>query len=218
MSVEKIDFTVKVYDNFIEIKPTAPIKDNSLYEIKFKDLKTVGGYDVDNFTHKVSTAMTPMYCSIHDVRSVFYSELITDEDILYNIRSASRFADFLLGTKKIKLKDVTFEVQSFVKYRALKECLLKAYMGKVELGLTEGTLGYVTFKNQGQPKDIKDLLKLLEDEIAFWKDALWGYVEGTAKMRSAIRGYHHGGYNPYAAAERRVTPKTVPVSMNRGVR
>ena len=223
MAVEKVKFDIKVFDNFIEIIPRDGVKDNSVYEIKLNGIRPQGdGCFVGDNTVKIATAMNPMYCNIMDVSSLLDVVDIPEDIILYNIREASKYASYIYESafknKKIKDNNIPFAVKEFTRYKAAKDCLLKIYMSLVSDNVIDGTLGDVNFKTRDQLPDIKKVLDYLDAEINKWLNAIRGYdLEGRARMKSAIRGYHHGGRNPMTSSEKKVTPKGVPLSMNRGV-
>ena len=223
MSTERVNCEIKVYDNFIEIIPTNGIKANSVYEFKFKGIQPLGeGQYIGEEMVKVTTEMEPMYCGLMDVSSLLEIVDIPEEIVLYNIREASRYANYIYEStfkgRTLLYNKLPFAVKEFTRYKAAKDCLLKIYMSLITDNVIEGTLGEVNFKLRDQLPDIKDLLDYLDDEIAKWLDAIRGYdLEGRAKMQTAIRGYHHGGRNPYTSIEKKVTPKGVPISMDRGV-
>lgn len=223
MAVERVKFDIKVFDNYIEIIPRDGVKDNSIYEIKLRGIKPLSdGSYIGDENVKIITAMDPMYCSIMDVSSLLDIVDIPEDIVLYNIREASRYASYIYETtfinKKIDIKKIPFAIKEFTRYKAAKDCLLKIYMSLVTDNIVEGTLGEVKFKTRDQVPDIKKILDYLDLEIGKWLDAIRGYdLEGRAKMKTAIRGYHHGGRNPMTSFEKKQTPKRVPVGMNRGV-
>lgn len=222
MATEKVNYDIKVYDNFIEIIPKGGVKDNSIYEIKLKGLVGANGEEFEDETIKFVTAMTPMYCNKMDVSSLLDIVEIPEDIILYNIREASRYADYVYEQaykrKKLNKNNIPFEVKEFTRFKAAKDCMLKIYMALVSDNVIEGTLGEVTFKLRDQVPDIKKILDYLDKEIQKWLDAIQGYhIEGRARMRTAIKGYHHGGRNPMSSLESSITPKSVPVSLDRGV-
>lgn len=222
MATERIKYDIKVFDNFIEIIPEKGMKDNSIYEIRLKGIMAINGTEVEEQTIKFATAMSPAYCTIMDVSSLMDVVDIPEDIILYNIRESSRYADYIYEKsfpgKRLKADKIPFEVKEFVRYKAAKDCMLKIYMSLVSNNMIEGTLGEVKFKTRDQLPDIKKVLDYLDREIKKWLDAIKGYhMEGRAKMKTAIKGYHHGGRNPMASSESSVTPKGIPLSMNRGV-
>lgn len=222
MATERVKFQVKVFDNFIEVIPEKGVKDNSIYEIKLNGVKDINGVDILSDDIKFATAMTPSYCSIMDVSSLIDIADVPEDIILYNIRESSKYADYIYESyykgKKINKNKVPFEIKSFVRYKAAKDCMLKIYMAIASNDMLEGMLGEVKFKLRDKTPDIQRVIGQLDKEINKWIDAIKGYhLEGRAKMQTAIKGYHHGGKNPMTQSEKGVTPKGVPISMNRGV-
>lgn len=188
MAVEKVQFEIKVFDNFIEITPVGGVKDNSIYEIKLKNLKEVDGKRVlESSTIKVCTDITPAYASIQSINSLIESCKVPEDIILYHIREASRFVEYMTGQS---YSSVPFEVEQYVKYKAAYECVLRFQIDKTSEG-GKGTLGDVTFDNATKHEDISELLKTLKAEIAVWMDRVRGYkFEGRAKPLSAVKsGY-----------------------------
>ena len=55
MAVQKVNYDIKVFDNFIEIIPKDGMKDNSIYEIKLNGIKGVKGQYIGNQTVKFAT-------------------------------------------------------------------------------------------------------------------------------------------------------------------
>ena len=222
MAVQKVNYDIKVFDNFIEIIPKDGMKDNSIYEIKLNGIKGVKGQYIGNQTVKFATGMDPMYCNLMDVSSLLDIVDIPEDIVLYNIREASKYANYIYETtyqhKKLKIDSLPFAVKEFTRYKAAKDCLLKIYMSLVTDNVVEGTLGEVKFKTRDELPDLKKLLTYLDDEIKKWLDAIKGYdLEGRAKMKTAIKGYHHGGRNPRTGYEKKITPKGIPLGLNRGV-
>lgn len=252
MSVEKLDCTVKIIDNIVEIIPSKPIESNSIYEIVIKGLRPIANdtyfgkdrfkldnseldagvvvkepspedvkdYFVNDYKIRVITAMAPMYCNIIDVESLIEIAEIPDEMILYNIREASKYADYVYKSmyesrrhknfkikKEINKEDVPYAVKEFVRYKATKDCLMKIYMALATNKMLEGALGEVKFKVRETMPDIRKLMEYLDGEIQKWLDAIKGYdLEGRTINETAVKGYWH----------MYITPKRTPLSFNRG--
>ena len=223
MASEVIEFTIKSFDDMIQIIPMNGMKDNSIYEVRLKGVKAKNGTDIETPIVKFATAMSPMYCGIMDVTSLMDTMSIPDDIILYNIREASRYADYVYATafpykNKLDSLKLPFVVKEFTRFKAARDCLLKIYMSLVADNVIQGQLGEVVFKTRPTLPDLNNLLKYLDDEIKKWLDGIRGYnLEGRAKMQTAIRGYDCGGPNPRTSIDRMTTPKPVEISMNRGV-
>lgn len=185
--MERVEFQIKVFDNFIEITPVGGVKDNSVYEIKIKNLKQLGGRAVlDSASVKLVTELTPAYASLQAVESLVESCGIEKQTILFHIREASKYVDFVKGVPQ--QGQAAFEVEQFVKYKAAHECVLRYYIDRTSESGNKGTLGDVQFDNSVKLADISELLKALRAQADEWKDALRGYKnEGRAKPVSAVK-------------------------------
>ncbi len=152
MAVEKLACTISIVDNIVEIIPSKPIENNSIYEIVIKGLKPlpkqiyvgtnvfevdtseldVGAvvdkdYSeeadntfIDDYKIRIITAMEPMYCNIIDVESLLEIADIPDEMILYNIREASKYADYVYQAMYNTRRHKDFKVKSKIDKDNLK--------------------------------------------------------------------------------------------------
>lgn len=187
--MEKVDFEIKVYDNYIEIIPSAGMKDNSSYEIKLKGLKELGGKRTLNKSVTVSTGIWPAYASLQSIQSLIEACDIPVPTILYHIREASKFVDYIKSRSYGKSETIPFEVEQFVKYRAAHECVMRYYIERSADSGTKGQLGDVQFDLSGKLTDISALLKLLKAYEDEWLLTVRGYKSGgRAKPASAVRG------------------------------
>lgn len=185
--MELSEFEIKVIDNFIELIPKDPLKDNSIYEIKLYDIKSKDGKSLST-SIKLCTKLSPLFSDIDAVKSIVEDCDIPDDVILYHIREASRFAEYIKGTK-IDEEDVPFEITQFVKYKAAHECLLRHTIQQSSTTGLKGTIGNVAFEEKETIKDISQLLGHLCKEIDKWLDEVKGFkLEGRAKMKTAIKG------------------------------
>ena len=201
--MERVKFSIKVYDNFLEIIPDDGVKDNSIYEIRFKNLKEENGTkELENQTVKVCTQMTPCYSTIDAVKALLGDIEIPDETILYHIREASRFADYIKDSMKaynilnIKGKELQdYQSTQLTKYKAAYECALRFYMDKAAENGIKGTLGDITFDTGIKLPDIKDLLANLLSEVDKWKLALQGHnTDIRAKIRTGVKSSTRESY------------------------
>jgi hypothetical protein len=188
--METVEYTIKVFDNFIEITPVNGVLDNSIYDIKIKDLKELNGKRVlDSVSFKLCTTLTPAYTTIDAVNSLIASCNVPEDVILYHIREASRFVNYVKGMS-YNSGSIPFEVDQYVKYKAAHECILRFYITRASQSGQKGTLGDVTFDTgTAKSPDITELLKELKAEATVWYEAIRGYKnEGRAKPVSAIKG------------------------------
>lgn len=186
--MENVEYSIKVYDNFIEITPTGGMKDNSSYEVKLKGLKELGGKRTLNKSVTMSTGIFPAYTTLQSVQSLIEACKVPVKSILYHIREASKFVDYIKSRSYEAGDEIPFEVDQFVKYRAAHECVMRYYVERSAQGGTKGTLGEIQFDTSGKLTDISSLLKLLKDSENDWLLAVRGYKsEGRAKPASAVR-------------------------------
>lgn len=176
--------------NCLEITPDEAIEDNAVYEVRLRNIVSKDGkkeYPSQKF--EITTAMTPMYCSVDEIKMLVDVFDIPESTILMMIRRASREADFINGKPVDTSKGIPFEVEQFVAVKASLLALLRAYaVGGAESGL-EGTLGKITFKNGDELASIKALIDRLRNEAKKWQEAIRGYVfEGRNVSKYALRG------------------------------
>lgn len=202
--MEKVKFNIKVFDNFIEITPIDGVKDNSVYEIRFKDLKEENGHKtLDAETVRFCTKMTPAYTSLESVKALVENCSIPEETILYHIREASKYADYIKKCKASYGKPVVnidpdiekFQKEQFAKYKAAYECILRFYMDKAaEFGL-KGALGDISFDTNINLPDISKLLETLKKEVDEWELALQGHTNIRAGIRTGVKASTSSSYN-----------------------
>ena len=190
--MEIVKFRVQVYDNIVQLIPEDGVKDNSIYEIRLKNVKSTQGAVLDKKI-KLYTKMSPLFIDLESVKTLIYDIDIPDDVIIYNIREASKFAEYI-KEEPIDDNNVPFEVTQFVRYKAAYECLLRhGVSSTVSTGLS-GTVGNVTFSEKETNRDISKLLNLLADETKKWLDEVKGYkLEGRAKIKSAVRASNSYG-------------------------
>lgn len=202
--MERVKFCVKVFDNFLEIIPCDGVKDNSIYEIRLKDLKEENGYkSLDAETVKFCTKMTPAYTSLESVKALVENCNIPEETILYHIREASKYADYIqkckasYGKPNIVLDPEIdkFQKEQFAKYKAAYECVLRFYMDKAaEFGL-KGTLGDISFDTNTKLPDISKLLETLKKAVDEWQLAIEGHTNIRAGIRTGVKSSTSSSYN-----------------------
>lgn len=177
-------FTYKVFDNNIEItlKSEKP-QDNSYYEISLKNIYAMTrDRKLEELTVSFMTAFSPMYCIVDDVKSVLHTRIIDERTILFNIRDASRYVDYILETSFVKT-EIPYAATQYVKYRAGYESLIKKYSEISELAGKKGSIGKVSFES-AMP-DLKPLLDELKEQMGKWEIKLLG--GNRALFGSAIK-------------------------------
>lgn len=188
--MKTVPFTFRVLGNCLEITPDEAIEDNAVYEVRLRNIVSKDGkkeYPARKF--EITTAMTPMYCSVDEIKMLVDVFDIPESTILMMIRRASKEADFINGKPVDISNGIPFEVEQFVAVKASLLSLLRAYaVSGSESGL-EGTLGKITFKNGDELSSIKALLDRLRDAAKKWQEAIRGYVfEGRNVSKFALRG------------------------------
>lgn len=191
--MELVKVNSNAIDKYLEIIPEKGWKDNSIYEITLKNIKDLNGNTITK-TFTLYTKLSPIFSDINAVKSLIANIGVPDSTILYNIREASKYAEYIRGGK-IDENDVPFEVTQFVKYRAAHECLLNfSVQESTSVGIS-GKVGDVTFADKETNRDISKLLKSFLDEVNKWMDGVKGYHnEGRAKMQTAVKGYFPSKY------------------------
>lgn len=179
-----------INEDSIEIELLEDLKANSKYTLKVIAIENIYG-DMYSNDFVFNTQMKPMYCDLEAVTSLIGEYKISDEVILYHIREASKFAEYIasLDYKVIDENNVPFVVTQLVKYYAAHECLLRHTVDLSSSSGISGTVGNVTFSEKETTKDISKLLNHFCKEKDKWKDAINGYGnEGRARMKTTVRG------------------------------
>lgn len=180
-----------IVDNIVSITLDDDIADNTQYEIRLKNFKSKDGIaTLDSATYKVVTNLSPSYCNISDVAVLVDVFKIPESTILYYIREASRYVDYIINTSgSSSPSEVTFPMREFVKTKTMIDCLLKAYVTKAASGGIKGTLGVISFENtEKYASSIDDILDDLWMRLNKWEDALKGYaLEGRAAPVVAVK-------------------------------
>ena len=188
---EVIEANFEVIDNLLKITTEMPLEDNCQYEIRLKNFSSLDGKAaLESYTYKVVTKLSPSYCKISDVAVLVDTFEIPESTILYYIREASRYADYIVEAAGVSSSDAEFAIKEFVKTKTTIDCLLKAYVNKAAGSGIKGTLGEISFENtEKYATSINDLLDSLWLRLKKWEDAIRGYdLEGRAKPKFAVRG------------------------------
>jgi hypothetical protein len=189
--MEYVDFEVKIDGNFLRITPIGGVKDNSIYEIRFKKIESIlKNKTLKDKKIKIISNLTPCYVSIESVRILADVFGATEEEILFYIRDASKYADYIRNHCKTvpSINEVKFELEQFVKTKAILDALLKGYVDKSQLAGLKGVLGSLSFENGDTLGSIQNVINYFKDELRKWSDAIRGYhLEGRNTPKSAIK-------------------------------
>lgn len=194
--METVACTYRVVDNILIVEVPDGFKDNSQYEFRVKGLKSEDGTAaIDNFRFSLVTSMTPAYCTVSDM-AVFRDTFdIPESMILYYIREASKYADYIRSASSTVGSAVsveaTFPMFQFVRTKVMLDCLLKAFINKAAGAGIKGTLGKISFENtEKYSSNLDDLLDFLKAQLKMWQDAIRGYeLEGRAAPVWAKKAY-----------------------------
>lgn len=197
--MEIVDCTYKVIDNMLIVEVPDGIKDNSQYELRVKGLQSTDGKSqLEDFRYKLVTAMSPAYCTVSDMAALRDTFDIPESMILYYIREASKYADYIkeasseLSTSTgTAVVEISFPVYQFVRTKVMLDCLLKAFINKAAGAGIKGTLGKISFENtEKYASNLDDLLDFLKAQLKLWEYAIRGYeLEGRAAPVWAKKAY-----------------------------
>ena len=193
--VKNVDY--EVLDNMLIVTLPDGVQDNSHYEIRVKGLKSVDGKaQLENLNYRCVTTLSPSYCTISDVSILQDTCGIPENTILYYIRAASQYADFVVENmatvgQTATITEITVPIHNFVITKVMLDCLLKAFINKAAGAGIKGTLGKISFENtEKYASNIDDLIDALKAQLKMWLDAIRGYVlEGRAAPVWAKKAY-----------------------------
>lgn len=205
--MSNVEFSVKIYGNTIEIIPSKPLKDNSIYEITISDVKAwLCEKRLDEVHTKVYTKMSPSYCSLEAVNSLIDSIELEEERILYYIKEASQYAEYI-SEQKFDEEGAPFNVAQFVKFRAAHDALLKLLIERASEAGRSGKMGEIEFDISDSTDSLKKLLDYLKGEADKWESKVMSedHYKG-AKPRAVTRsnpghyatslsGFSRGAFN-----------------------
>ena len=206
--METVKCTYQIMGNMLIIDVPEGIKDNSQYEVRVKGLQSQDGKArIDTFKHTFVTGMSPAYCTVSDLAVFRDTFEIPESMILYYIREASKYADYIketaatLASSSATQVEITFPMFQFVRTKVMIDCLLKAFINKAAGAGIKGTLGKISFENtEKYSSNLDDLLDFLKAQLKLWQDAIRGFeMEGRAAPVWAKKAYKT--QNPTTFAE-----------------
>ena len=215
MAIEKIDCTFDVLNgDTISITPSnnITIQDNSTYSIKITGLKSLDGTKSLPTTQiKITTAVSPMYCTLASLNALVKSFGIPETDLLSYIRDASKYADFISGNSTTTSSDTTteFAKEQFTRTKATLDAILRGVIDQSYSGSSgKYTLDVASIEESASTSTLKDLLDLLRGNLKEWQDAIRGYYnEGRAAPVATRIGLK-------ASSNSEVTHTTVDMILN----
>lgn len=174
-------------------------KDNSVYDFKIPKLKAINSSALEDIHVKYITSPTPCYISLRDVTSLANGLSLDDESVMYHIREACKYADYIASDYNSKVMDGNYmtldkdniqirhyEIYMFIKYKALRDCLLDFYIKEAAKPDTiKNQTGDLIYEHKFNLKAIKDLLDDIEEEHEEWVEKV---ITITASPMTALRG------------------------------
>lgn len=181
-------------------------KDNSIYEFEI-EAKGQQTMRKEKVKAKYITSPDPCYVDLKDVLSLARGFNLSEESVLFHIREASRYANHIINeynkdaymdkmiVTRENIKEDYFELYMFVRYKALKDCVLEFYMQEVaKPSKIKNQTGDLVYEHEFDLSTLKDLLDEIEDEYEKWQEEL---ITITADPKAVLRGrYSWNKYYP----------------------
>ena len=200
-------FEYTIFGNRLEIKPTGGMKPDSLYEIRIKRLESVDGNKV--LKYKVFTVASEQISNFYTLGDVNYLINVfdaSDTEVLYALKEASQFAQFLLNQIPgyENRADLPYLLQQFCKLRATLSLVSKhavttttsgkvsGHIGNISFGATESGGSSSSSSGNGAPS-LSDLIKMIKAEMEIFQKLIVdpSYLTmGRAEPRVGKRSYN----------------------------
>lgn len=200
-------FEYTIFGNRLEIKPTDGMKPDSLYEIRIKKLESVDGKKV--LKYKVFTVASEQISNFYTLGDVNYLINVfdaSDTEVLYALKEASQFAQFLLNQIPgyENRADLPYLLQQFCKLRATLSLVSKhavttttsgkvsGHIGNISFGATESGGSSSSSSGNGAPS-LSDLIKMIKAEMEIFQKLIVdpSYLTmGRAEPRVGKRSYN----------------------------
>ena len=200
-------FEYTIFGNRLEIKPTGGMKPDSLYEIRIKRLESVDGKKV--LKYKVFTVASEQISNFYTLGDINYLINVfdaSDTEVLYALKEASQFAQFLLNQIPgyENRADLPYLLQQFCKLRATLSLVSKhavttttsgkvsGHIGNISFGATESGGSSSSSSGNGAPS-LSDLIKMIKAEMEIFQKLIVdpSYLTmGRAEPRVGKRSYN----------------------------
>lgn len=200
-------FEYTIFGNRLEIKPTGGMKPDSLYEIRIKRLESVDGKKI--LKYKVFTVASEQISNFYTLGDVNYLINVfdaSDTEVLYALKEASQFAQFLLNQIPgyENRADLPYLLQQFCKLRATLSLVSKhavttttsgkvsGHIGNISFGATESGGSSSSSSGNGAPS-LSDLIKMIKAEMEIFQKLIVdpSYLTmGRAEPRVGKRSYN----------------------------
>lgn len=172
-------------------------KDNSIYEFEIPNIKGKQTLKGENVRCKYITSPNPCYVDLKDVTSLANGLKLEDESVLYHIREASRHADHIVRQhnkdaidqiilEKETIKEEVYGMYMFIKYKALKDCILDFYIKEASRpNRIKNQTGDLVYEHEFDLERLRKLIEEIEEEYEKWRGEL---TTITADPKSVLRG------------------------------
>ena len=199
-------FEYTIFGNRLELRPVGGVKPDSLYEIRIKKLESVDGKKVLKYkVYTVASEQISNFYTLGDVNYLIDVFDASDTEVLYALKEASRFAQFLLDQIPgyENRADLPYLLQQFCKLRATLSLVSKHAVTTSTSGKISGQIGNISFgstesggssssSSSGNAPSLSDLIKMIKAEMEIFEKLIVDptyLTMGRAEPRTGKRSY-----------------------------
>lgn len=199
-------FEYTIFGNRLELRPVGGVKPDSLYEIRIKKLESVDGKKVLKYkVYTVASEQISNFYTLGDVNYLIDVFDASDTEVLYALKEASRFAQFLLDQIPgyENRADLPYLLQQFCKLRATLSLVSKHVVTTSTSGKISGHIGNISFgstesggssssSSSGNAPSLSDLIKMIKAEMEIFEKLIVDptyLTMGRAEPRTGKRSY-----------------------------
>lgn len=199
-------FEYTIFGNRLELRPVGGVKPDSLYEIRIKKLESVDGKKVLKYkVYTVASEQISNFYTLGDVNYLIDVFDASDTEVLYALKEASRFAQFLLDQIPgyENRADLPYLLQQFCKLRATLSLVSKHAVTTSTSGKISGHIGNISFgstesggssssSSNGNAPSLSDLIKMIKAEMEIFEKLIVDptyLTMGRAEPRTGKRSY-----------------------------
>lgn len=199
-------FEYTIFGNRLELRPIGGVKPDSLYEIRIKKLESIDGKKVLKYkVYTVASEQISNFYTLGDVNYLIDVFDASDTEVLYALKEASRFAQFLLDQIPgyENRADLPYLLQQFCKLRATLSLVSKHAVTTSTSGKISGHIGNISFgstesggssssSSSGNAPSLSDLIKMIKAEMEIFEKLIVDptyLTMGRAEPRTGKRSY-----------------------------
>lgn len=199
-------FEYTIFGNRLELRPVGGVKPDSLYEIRIKKLESVDGKKVLKYkVYTVASEQISNFYTLGDVNYLIDVFDASDTEVLYALKEASRFAQFLLDQIPgyENRADLPYLLQQFCKLRATLSLVSKHAVTTSTSGKISGHIGNISFgstesggssssSSSGNAPSLSDLIKMIKAEMEIFEKLIVDptyLTMGRAEPKTGKRSY-----------------------------